>query len=161
MMACADDSHLYLLEFMERGALGSELKRLDQDSRGGLGLGRTALHDRVEAQLAAYFAGDLPRFDLPLAPAGTPFRRRVWELLRAIPAGETRSYKDIAIALGQPTATRAVAQANGANPIALIIPCHRVIGADGSLTGYGGGLWRKEKLLSLERHYVGKDQLHE
>jgi methylated-DNA-[protein]-cysteine S-methyltransferase len=101
-------------------------------------------------QLAAYFGGQLTDFTLPLAPAGTPFQRRVWAALRDIPYGETRSYGQLAREIGNPTAVRAVGLANGRNPIAIVIPCHRVIGADGSLTGYGGGLDRKRYLLALE-----------
>ena len=101
-------------------------------------------------QLAAYFAGELATFDLPLAPAGTPFQRAVWDVLLTIPHGETRTYGDLARALGQPGAAQAVGAANGQNPISIFIPCHRVIGADGSLTGYAGGLHRKRALLALE-----------
>ena len=101
-------------------------------------------------QLAAYFAGELRAFDLLLAPSGTPFQREVWDALRRIPHGETRSYGDLAAQLGQPGGAQAVGAANGANPIAVIVPCHRVIGADGSLTGYAGGLHRKRALLELE-----------
>jgi methylated-DNA-[protein]-cysteine S-methyltransferase len=102
-------------------------------------------------QLDAYFAGRLKAFDLPLAPAGTVFQRRVWDALRAIPFGETRSYGQLATAIGKPSAMRAVGAANGSNPIVIVVPCHRVIGADGSLTGFGGGLERKKFLLSLEQ----------
>lgn len=102
------------------------------------------------AQLAEYFAGERRAFELPLAPSGTPFQLRVWEELRAIPYGETRSYSELAAAVGRPSAVRAVGAANGRNPIAVIVPCHRVIGADGSLTGFGGGLERKRALLELE-----------
>ena len=102
------------------------------------------------AQLAAYFAGDLHEFDLPLAPRGDDFHQRVWALLREIPYGETRSYGDIARALGDRNLAQAVGTANGRNPIAIVIPCHRVIGADGTLVGYGGGLDRKRFLLALE-----------
>jgi methylated-DNA-[protein]-cysteine S-methyltransferase len=101
-------------------------------------------------QLAEYVAGERRAFDLPLAPRGTDFERRVWEALLAIPYGETRSYLEIAAAIGRPAACRAVGRANGRNPIAVVIPCHRVIGADGSLTGYGGGLPLKRFLLDLE-----------
>jgi methylated-DNA-[protein]-cysteine S-methyltransferase len=101
-------------------------------------------------QLEEYFSGQRTDFDLPLAPAGTDFQRRVWAGLQAIPYGQTWSYGDLARKIGQPTAVRAVGLANGRNPIALVIPCHRVIGADGSLTGYGGGLDRKRFLLDLE-----------
>jgi methylated-DNA-[protein]-cysteine S-methyltransferase len=102
-------------------------------------------------QLAAYFAGELTEFDLPLAPAGTDFQRRVWNDLRAIPYGQTISYGELARRVGNPAASRAVGLANGRNPIAIVVPCHRVIGADGSMTGYGGGLDRKRFLLALER----------
>jgi methylated-DNA-[protein]-cysteine S-methyltransferase len=102
------------------------------------------------AQLAAYFAGQLTGFDLPLAPAGTQFQRRVWAALQDIPYGATVSYGELARQLGSATASRAVGLANGRNPIAVVIPCHRVIGSDGSLTGYGGGLDRKRFLLDLE-----------
>jgi methylated-DNA-[protein]-cysteine S-methyltransferase len=103
------------------------------------------------AQLRAYFDGGLTEFDLPLSPVGTEFQRRVWAGLRAIPYGETVSYGELASRLGSPAASRAVGLANGKNPIAIVVPCHRVIGADGSLTGYGGGLDRKQFLLALER----------
>ncbi len=101
-------------------------------------------------QLAAYFAGERREFDLPLAPAGTPFQRRVWAELRKIPYGGTISYGELARRLGDPAASRAVGAANGRNPISIVVPCHRVIGANGSLTGYGGGLERKRWLLELE-----------
>ena len=101
-------------------------------------------------QLGAYFAGELRRFDLLLAPAGTPFQLEVWTALRAIPYGETVTYGEIAGRLGRPGAQRAVGAANGRNPIPIVIPCHRVVGADGSLTGFGGGLPIKRRLLALE-----------
>ncbi len=105
----------------------------------------------VAAQLEAYFAGDLKEFTMPLAPSGTPFQLAVWAELTKIPYGSTVSYGDIARALGKRlVASRAVGLANGANPISVIVPCHRVIGSDGSLTGYGGGLERKQLLLRLE-----------
>jgi len=105
----------------------------------------------AKRQLDEYFAGRRKIFDLPLAPSGTPFQHRVWQALLAIPYGETQSYADIARRIGNPKAVRAVGAANGANPISIVVPCHRVIGADGSLTGYGGGLPRKRKLLALEQ----------
>jgi methylated-DNA-[protein]-cysteine S-methyltransferase len=107
-------------------------------------------HDAIE-QLTAYFAGDLKEFDVPLTMAGTDFQRRVWTELRAIPYGETISYGELAERMGRPTASRAVGMANGRNPISIIVPCHRVIGSTGSLTGYGGGLPRKRYLLSFEK----------
>src|SRR5690606_32152543 len=102
-------------------------------------------------QLDAYFRGTLRTFDLPLAPQGTPFQQTVWEALRHIPYGQTVSYGELARRVGRPAAVRAVGLANGSNPIAIVIPCHRVIGANGTLTGYGGGLPTKQALLALER----------
>lgn len=102
------------------------------------------------AELRAYFAGTLQVFTVPVMPEGTAFQRRVWDALRAIPFGETRSYLEIARLTGDEKAVRAVGAANGQNPVAVIVPCHRVIGSDGSLVGYGGGLWRKEWLLAHE-----------
>ncbi|MEU4266351.1 methylated-DNA--[protein]-cysteine S-methyltransferase [Streptomyces sp. NPDC026092] len=101
-------------------------------------------------QLDAYFAGELNRFELPLKLIGTPFQLRVWELLCRIPYGETRSYGELAEELGNPGASRAVGLANGKNPVSIVVPCHRVVGASGSLTGYGGGLDRKRRLLAFE-----------
>jgi len=101
-------------------------------------------------QLAEYFAGTRKQFDVPLALRGTPFQLEVWRALQQIPYGETRSYADIARAIGRPTATRAVGAANGANPIPIIVPCHRVIGSNGTLTGFGGGIAVKRRLLDLE-----------
>lgn len=101
-------------------------------------------------QFAAYFAGDLSRFDLPLAPHGTDFQMRVWRGLLSIPYGQTISYAELARRIGNPRAVRAVGAANGRNPLPIVVPCHRVIGADGTLTGYGGGLNRKSTLLELE-----------
>jgi methylated-DNA-[protein]-cysteine S-methyltransferase len=108
-----------------------------------------ALRDAAE-QLRAYFAGELRDFDLPLAPRGTDFQQRVWSALREIPYGRTITYAELAAAVGRPSAVRASGAANGRNPIAVVIPCHRVIGAGGALTGYGGGLARKRLLLDLE-----------
>lgn len=108
------------------------------------------LFGETEEQLEAYFAGELKEFTIELRLNGTPFQRSVWDQLRKIPYGETRSYGDLADALTNPSASRAVGLANGRNPIGIIVPCHRVVGANGSLTGYGGGLDRKQRLLDLE-----------
>ncbi|WP_193165913.1 methylated-DNA--[protein]-cysteine S-methyltransferase [Microbulbifer hainanensis] len=122
--------------------------------------GATALTDMAAGQLEEYFAGTRRAFDLPLDPQGTEFQRRVWDALLRIPYGETRSYREQAESLGNPRAIRAVARANGANRIAIIIPCHRVIGADGTLTGYAGGLERKAQLLTLEgAHFIQQPEL--
>ncbi|GGQ00979.1 methylated-DNA-[protein]-cysteine S-methyltransferase [Actinomadura coerulea] len=105
----------------------------------------------VAAQLSAYFAGDLTEFDLPLRLHGTPFQERVWTALQEIPYGQTITYGELAVEIGSPSASRAVGLANGRNPVGVIVPCHRVVGSTGSLTGYGGGLDRKRYLLDFER----------
>ena len=115
------------------------------------------LEDAVR-QLEEYFAGERRDFDLPLDPAGTPFQLTVWAALRDIPYAETINYGQLAGRVGNPNASRAVGLANGRNPISIVVPCHRVIGADGSLTGYGGGLDRKRALLALERRTVGDQE---
>ena len=120
------------------------------DAPRGLTAGETPVLREAVRQLEAYFAGRLRAFDLPLQPEGTEFQRRCWDALREIPYGETVSYGDIAARIGRPRATRAVGMANHNNPISIVIPCHRVIGRDGSLTGYGGGLAAKVWLLKLE-----------
>lgn len=107
--------------------------------------------EKAERQLDEYFAGERKVFNLPLAPKGTEFQKKVWAALCDIPYGETRSYGQIAAAVGNPKASRAVGMANHRNPISIIVPCHRVIGADGRLVGFGGGLWIKERLLKLEK----------
>lgn len=152
MIAVSSQSHLHLLEFVGRKALPAELRRLQTAAKQAIGIGTLPPSEQAAAELADYFAARSGRFETPLALAGSAFTRQVWEALREIPAGETRSYSDIARRIGRPTATRAVARANGANQIAVMIPCHRVIGADGALTGYGGGLWRKQRLIEIERH---------
>lgn len=130
----------------------------DDDALTALHMGRLATSGRkdpgrfadVISQLERYWARELKEFDVELRPTGTPFQLRVWKALRGIPYGKTASYGDIARRIDSPRAVRAVGRANGANPIAIIVPCHRVIGANGTLTGYGGGLPRKQKLLRLE-----------
>tara|TARA_R110002126_G_C10490973_1_gene504711 strand:- start:115738 stop:116910 length:1173 start_codon:yes stop_codon:yes gene_type:complete len=154
MIAVCDEHALHLLEFAARKALPAELRKLRSMVRGDIGLGRNDIIDQLEAELGLYFSAKSASFNVPLVMHGTAFTRTVWEALQQIPAGETRSYSDIATNIGKPSATRAVARANGANQIALIIPCHRVLGADGSLTGYGGGLWRKQQLIELERKFL-------
>lgn len=113
-----------------------------------------APHAETIRQLHAYFAGELENFDLQLAPEGTPFQLEVWRRLCDIPYGETISYGELASRIGNPKASRAVGLANGSNPLPIVIPCHRVIGSNGKLTGYGGGLPLKEKLLALERRQL-------
>ena len=153
MISISSRTQLYLLEFIDRKALKTEIGRLEKHVKGKIGLGKTTASEQIAAELKMFFAGQSADFATPLAYTGTAFSQSVWHELRKIPAGVTRSYSEIAQRIGRPTATRAVARANGANQIALVIPCHRVIGADGSLTGYGGGLWRKQKLIEIERQY--------
>jgi AraC family transcriptional regulator of adaptative response/methylated-DNA-[protein]-cysteine methyltransferase len=151
MIAVSDRSNLHLLEFLERKALPRELKDLHKRANGSLGFGRFEPTDQIEQELSSYFRAENAEFKTPVALHGSAFTKQVWQKLRTIPVGQTRSYGLLAKELGNPTATRAVARANGANPLAIIVPCHRVIGADGTLTGYGGGLWRKQKLIELEQ----------
>lgn len=149
----AIDSPVGMLTLAGAGGRLQHLRMEDQTyepSRDGWLPDDDAFPDVVE-QLQAYFAGALTEFDLDLDLGGTPFQRRVWEALLTIPYGETRTYGQIAVQVGSPTAFRAVGLANGHNPIGIIVPCHRVIGANGSLTGYGGGLDRKKSLLALEK----------
>ncbi len=153
MISVSSKSHLHLLEFVDRKALKTELGRLDKLAKGKLGIGKTQSSAQIKTELSAFFDGSSADFKTPLAYDGSPFAQSVWDELRRIPPGVTRSYSEIAVRIGRPTAARAVARANGTNQIALVVPCHRVIGTDGSLTGYGGGLWRKQKLLEIERHY--------
>ncbi len=152
MTALLSPAGLCLLEFSEhtRG-LAREIEQVEAARGGPAQDGRSALCERVDRELAEYFAGRRQRFDLPLDLVGTPFQIEVWRALLAIPYGQTRSYGEQARSIGRPSATRAVAAANGQNKISLIVPCHRVIGSDGSLTGYGGGLARKRWLLQLEQ----------
>ena len=139
---------LYLVE--ERGQL-VEISFYQPEHREEMKEKRTELLEEVERQLQEYFAGRLQHFDLPLHPQGTEFQKKVWKALMSIPYGETRSYGEIAKQIGNEKAVRAVGGANHVNPISIVIPCHRVIGKNGSLTGYGGGLEIKETLLTLER----------
>jgi AraC family transcriptional regulator of adaptative response/methylated-DNA-[protein]-cysteine methyltransferase len=150
MVAVADQTLLHLLEFHDRKALPAEMERLKRTARSAVVPGRTAPIEQIATELNAYFAGQSGEFRTPLALDGTAFERRVWARLMRIPIGETRSYSDIAREIATIEAVRAVARANGANRIAIVVPCHRCIGADGSLTGYGGGLERKQWLLRHE-----------
>lgn len=151
MIAVCDADNLHLLEFMDRRGLPTELEKLSRRIDSPIGFGRYLPTERIEREIQAYFAGITAAFTTPMALFGSEFSKRVWSALTDIPAGETRSYKQIAAALECPASVRPVARANGANQIALAIPCHRVVGADGALTGYGGGLWRKRWLIEHER----------
>jgi AraC family transcriptional regulator of adaptative response/methylated-DNA-[protein]-cysteine methyltransferase len=153
MLAVADDKGLRLLEFADRRALEAELAALRQRLKTNVVPGEHKYLDAIRIQLSRYFSGENLEFDIPLAPIGSDFQMRTWELLRKIPTAETRSYSWMAERLGIPKARRAVGRANGTNMMSIIIPCHRVIRADGSLCGYGGGLWRKKWLLDHERKF--------
>lgn len=144
MVAIADDEVLYLLDFADRKGL--EKKKMKFSTVPG----KSKPIQQIEAELEGYFSGKIHEFKTPLFPMGTPFQKRVWEELQKIPNGETRSYAEMAAAIGKPTAFRAVALANGANTFAIVIPCHRVIKSNGDLCGYGGGVKRKEWLLKHE-----------
>lgn len=150
MIAGATDTALVVLEFTHRRTLDAQLARLSRSTGLVLERGESRIVRDLRRELAEYFRGQRKEFAIPIDARGTPFQMRVWSALRRIPSGTTTSYGRLATSLGQPTAVRAVARANGDNPISILIPCHRVIGSDGSLTGYGGGLWRKKKLLDLE-----------
>ena len=154
MLAIADDQGLRLLEFVDRRALERELGILRDRLKTNVVPGKHRFLDETRKQLVEYFAGKRIEFDLPLAPVGSPFQLRDWNLLRAIPPGETRSYSWMAKQLGDAEMRRAVGRANGENMLCIVIPCHRVIRADGSLCGYGGGLWRKKWLLEHERRFA-------
>ena len=152
MIAGANDDALFLLEFADRRMLETQIERVRARTGRVAVPGVNDVIRRIGEELDAYFVGELREFTTPLETPGSDFQRAVWEELRRIPYGETRTYGEQARRLGQPPeAVRAVARANGDNRIAIVIPCHRVIGADGRLTGYGGGLWRKRRLLDLER----------
>lgn len=152
MLALISEHGLCLLEFSERTkGLAREIAQVEAARGGPARAGESALAAQLGRELAEYFAGRRRHFDMPLDLVGTPFQQSVWHALLAIPYGQTRSYAEQARSIGKPTATRAVASANGNNKISLVVPCHRVIGSDGSLTGYGGGVARKEWLLALER----------
>jgi AraC family transcriptional regulator of adaptative response/methylated-DNA-[protein]-cysteine methyltransferase len=162
MVAGATETGVCLLEFSDRRILETQLARVRKwfGAWGGAKPlarcgpaavpGENKYTRELRAQVDAYFAGERRDFTLPLETRGTPFQEKVWAALRTIPYGETWSYADLAKRVGNPAAVRAVAKANGDNRISILIPCHRVIGSDGELTGYGGGLWRKRALLGRE-----------
>ncbi len=151
MLAGATEGGVCLLEFLDRRMIETQIERLKRLFKAPLVPGASRHFEVLADELQRYFAGDLRRFSVPLDMRGTEFQRMVWAGLLEIPYGATRSYAEQARLLGTPEAIRAVARANGDNRVAIVIPCHRVVGADGSLTGYGGGLWRKRWLLDLEQ----------
>jgi AraC family transcriptional regulator of adaptative response/methylated-DNA-[protein]-cysteine methyltransferase len=163
MLAIACDQGIVMLDFVDRKGMEGAIARLrtrfakgSTESDNAVIVPGTHRHlEQLQLQLTEYFAGTRQVFSLPLSLGGTPFERRAWEYLPTIPYGQTRSYGEQARGMGQPKTVRAVGRANGMNYLAILIPCHRVIGADGSLTGYGGGLARKRWLLDHERRTVG------
>lgn len=150
MIAIADEDGLYLLEFVDRRGLEREVQHLRKKLKVAIIPGETAIIQHIENEINQYFKGEIDEFKTPLHILGTTFQKMVWQELMKIPFGETRSYLDIAKYLNRPTAFRAVALANGANQLAIVIPCHRVINTNGKLGGYGGGISRKEWLLEHE-----------
>lgn len=150
MVSISDESALFMLEFTNRVKMLSQVKRLHRLHKRPILMGRTSIAERIEGELRAYFTGDLKSFTTPLILTGTDFQKRTWAELSKIPYGETRSYADLAIAVGNEKAVRAVAGSNAKNGLALIVPCHRVIAKDGGLGGYAGGIDRKKALLTLE-----------
>lgn len=155
MRVAADDRAVVSLEFADDEAGQAGLEALARRHGCTLAAGFNPVSIRLAEELEAYFSGALQRFTTPLSAAGTEFQRLAWQALASIPYGETLSYGEQACRIGRATAVRAIAQANGANPIAIVLPCHRVIGADGTLTGYGGGLERKRWLLAHEARHAG------
>lgn len=150
MLAVASPQGLCLLEFIGQKGVERELAQVEAARGGPVSEGDSAITAQLAHELPEYFAGRRTTFSVPLDLIGTPFQIDAWHALIAIPYGQTRSYASQARAIGRPTATRAVAAANGQNKISIVVPCHRVIGSDGSLTGFGGGLPRKRALLALE-----------
>lgn len=150
LLAGATGTGICCLEFTDAQALPGQVARVAARFNVQVATGTNEHLELLMAELAEYFAGTRRSFSVPLSCTGTPFQRRVWQQLKAIPYGTTCSYEEVAVAIGQPRAARAVGHANGLNHIAIVIPCHRVIAKDGTLGGYGGGLWRKQHLLALE-----------
>ncbi|MBX3117489.1 MAG: methylated-DNA--[protein]-cysteine S-methyltransferase [Fimbriimonadaceae bacterium] len=151
MIAGANDHALCILEYVDRRMLETQLTTVRKRFSCALVPGESPILDQIEAELDAYFKGELKEFKTPLEYPGTDFQMRVWDYLLKIPYGETRSYGQLGKAIGCPDGQRAVGKANGDNRLAIIIPCHRVIKSDGTMCGYGGGLWRKQRLLELEQ----------
>jgi AraC family transcriptional regulator of adaptative response/methylated-DNA-[protein]-cysteine methyltransferase len=156
MIAGAVDEGICLLEFSDRRMLNTEYKDLERYLKTTIEEGENRYFRILREQLKEYFIGSRKEFSVPLVTPGTDFQKAVWKELIKIPYGTTRSYMEQSVALGKPDSIRAVANANGMNRISIIIPCHRVIGSDGHLTGYGGGLKRKRWLLDHEKRYSGQ-----
>lgn len=150
MVAIADEKALYFLAFADQSGLKAEIERFALKNRVTVIPGRTDVIETIITELAQYFSGALTAFKTPCSFSGTPFQKTVWQELQKIPYGITCSYTDVARTIGRPKAFRAVAQANGANPLALIVPCHRVVYANGALGGYAGGVAHKQWLIDHE-----------
>lgn len=150
MIAFANHEGICLLEFIERKDLDKQTKNLQDALKSEIVKGKNEHLEKLDKQLSEYFSGKRKRFELPLIYTGTDFQKNVWKALLEISFGETTTYLALSNKIGDPKAIRAVAGANGANKMAILVPCHRVIGSDGSLTGYAGGLWRKQWLLDHE-----------
>ena len=158
MVALANEKGIYMLEFVDRRGLENELILLRKRTKGVIIPGSNNHLEKLAVELKNYFDGKITVFSVPVITLGSEFEKRVWELLRTIPSGETWSYVQLARAAGNANASRAVGRANGRNIIGIIIPCHRVIRADGNLCGYGGGIWRKQWLLNHERDAVSNSK---
>lgn len=154
MIVIADNTGLYLLEFADRPGLERKIERLRKKVNATLIPGETPIIKKIKKELLNYFNGKQSQFETPLILMGSSFQKSVWNTLQKIPPGETQSYLDVACAIKKPTACRAVANANGANQHALIIPCHRVINSNGALGGYAGGITRKQWLIEHEKKWI-------
>lgn len=150
MVAIADEQFLYLLDFVDSRGLGREVERLGLRMKAAIIPGSTKPLNLIKQEIVQYFGGQLKKFNTPFIFLGTPFQQKVWQVLQKISYGETTSYAQIAKAIDNPSAFRAVARANGANKLSIIIPCHRIINSNGELGGYGGGISRKQWLLKHE-----------
>lgn len=153
LLAGAIPQGICLLEFGDGNRLEKQLNRLQRLFNATALPGKHPLLDQVECELIEYFQGIRQQFEVPLAYGGTHFQRAVWQALGSIPYGQTRTYEEMAAVIGFPRAVRAVGAANGLNSLSILVPCHRLVGKNGSLTGYGGGLWRKQWLLELEQRF--------
>ena len=154
MIVVADEAALYLIEFVDRVNLPRQFKRLRRVHGRAIVPGTTAVTQAICREMSEYFAGQRQRFSVPIETTGTDFQDGVWDALQTIPYGQTWSYAQLALAIGNDKAVRAVASANGSNGLAIVIPCHRVIASDGGLGGYAGGVARKDRLLKLEQKYA-------
>jgi AraC family transcriptional regulator of adaptative response/methylated-DNA-[protein]-cysteine methyltransferase len=160
LVAVADDAGLHLLEFVDRRGLEKEIAALRKRTKSIIVPGTNRHLDQIVVELDRYFGMSNSKFTVPLVIAGTEFERNVWKQLQLIPPGTTRSYRDLAIGVGSPNAVRAVGRANGRNCLAIVIPCHRVIRSDGTLCGYGGGIWRKQWLIDHEASQEHLESAH-